>query len=148
MRKILFRGKKIENGEWVYGDLIQLSEYDSYWYILPNGVSAEMYEKEPYPFRQNDVMCEVALAKVFRETIGEYTGLTNKNGTKIFEGDIIKAPRFNTYPYGVLFENAHFVIRDEWGNRIKTEQWAVNHLEAEIIGNVHDNPELLERGAK
>lgn len=142
MREVLYRGKT-DDGEWVYGDLIQLSEHDDYWYILPNGVSGEMYEKKPYPFRQNDVICEVALAKVFRETIGEYTGLTDKNGSKIFEGDIVclnrirehyivkwndTQCRFGLYQSG-LYEQAGF-----------NKDTMLNY---EIIGNIHDNPELL-----
>lgn len=134
-REILFRGKRIENGEWVYGDLIQLSEHDDYWYILPNGVSAEMYEKEPYLFRQNDVMCEVALAKVFRETIGEFTGLTDKNGNEIFEGDILK---WDSREWGGEYNE---VVRWDYGQfdmrKNDWKEWC------EIIGNIYDNPELL-----
>ena len=51
MRETLYRGKRVGNGEWVYGDLIRLGQCDKYWYILPEGISGEIYEKEPYLFR-------------------------------------------------------------------------------------------------
>ncbi len=132
-RKILFRGKRI-NGEWVYGDLIQLSEVDDYWYILPTGVSGEMYERQPYPFRENDVMCEVALAKVKRATVGQYTGLTDKNKNMIFEGDILKWDRIEWG--GDFNEVARF---DYEQLDMRKNDW---HEWCEIIGNIHDNPDL------
>lgn len=163
-REILFRGKRIDNGEWVEGDLIQLHKNAEYWYILPNGVSSELYEKEPYPFRQNDVMCEVALAKVIPETVGEYTGLTDKNGVKIFEGDIVKATYIerrcdsNGEHYNSEFELIEEVVFEHSAFMLKTdiediamyrplgfklyEKTRIKTIE--IIGNIHDNPELLE----
>lgn len=132
-RKILFRGKRI-NGEWVYGDLIQLSEVDDYWYILPTGVSGEMYERQPYPFRENDVMCEVALAKVKRATVGQYTGLTDKNKNMIFEGDILKWDRIEWG--GDFNEVARFDYEQLDMRKNDWREWC------EIIGNVYDNPDL------
>lgn len=70
------------------------------------------------------------------------SGLTDKNGTKIFEGDILKA-RNNDYHYTVSYEKCRFKIEDKWGNQIKMTQDAIDWLEVEITGNIHDNPEFL-----
>lgn len=149
MREILFRGKKKDSGEWVCGDLIQLHEEAPYWYILPEGISSEMYEDEPYHFRQNDVMCSVALAKVVPETIGQFTGLTDKNGKKIFEGDIVKIHRKYLNAgceedclYEVIWHKSWY----GWALRnLKPTQccYLSNAVDSEIIGNIHDNKELL-----
>lgn len=158
MEKILFRGKRIENDEWVYGDLIQLSEIDDYWYILPTGISGEMYEKQPYPFRENDVMCEVALAKVKRTTVGRYIGLIDKNGNRIFKGDIIKVVTEDTHEErfievdigeftddnsGDLYIGAYLKYDNFTVSAGQLKEYSSNGVE--VIDNIYDNPELLKK---
>ena len=75
-------------------------------------------------------------------TLGQYTELTDKNGTKIFEGDFIKA-KHNTNLYNVYWNEGRFYIEDVWGNLIKPTQTAINHFECEVVGNIYDNPELI-----
>jgi uncharacterized phage protein (TIGR01671 family) len=119
MRKILFRGKRIDNGEWIQGDLVQ----------FPAHGIVRIVEQEP----------SYKDAEVDLDTVGQFTGLTDKNGKKIFEGDIIFDPE--------LKEN-HIVMFDEGG--FCTEEMFLqfylcfDEMEVEVIGNIHDNPELLE----
>ncbi len=145
MRKLLYRGKRIETGEWVYGDLIQLSADSPYWFIMPNDASGEMYERQPYPFRQNDVMCECAFAKVDPKTIGEFTGRCDKNGTQIFECDLVYYCNSNhdeeDGAMEVKYEDGEFILSDG-GLQISLSE--IYDWEIEVIGNIHDNPELLE----
>ena len=181
MREILFRGfHESENGketiyingrgikgEWVYGYYIRYGwtrqEKD---YIVPSYAS-DLYAKEVIP-----------------ETVGQYTGLTDKNGTKIFEGDILKqktTPEFakvNSFEwehYGIVkfgyydwdegeagYASVGWYIEPLKSVSIKPKNYLVGHIQAglnqsdilnkyypmEVIGNIHDNPELLRSDYK
>lgn len=128
MREILFRGKRIDNGEWVYGDLVQKAEYGFCWRGI---MSQNIGETQT----------------VIPETVGQYTGLT-ANGTKIFEGDIVKSPFSGKklYTFSIqFFEGGFYAFPEEnpdtqrlWKYRISGE-----NKKMRIIGNIHDNPELL-----
>lgn len=118
MREILFRGKT-EKGEWVYGDLLHPDN-------CGNGYSIEDFTK----YKNN-------CFDVIPETVGQYTGLTDKNGKRIFEGDIVKG---TFYGYPMPFENYVFVI----GWQEDVAGYKANYFEnVEVIGNIHDNNELI-----
>jgi uncharacterized phage protein (TIGR01671 family) len=142
MREILFRGKRTHNGEWVYGDLIRNSKVDCFTYIA-KGTGCKVDD------------AEIGKAvKVFPSTVGQYTGLTDKNRKKIFEGDIVRTKHgdvkkiiYKDYwgafgvEYGLLFDK-------ESGKHVKAHG-GLSHFYGdsqfyEVIGNIHDNPELLE----
>ena len=128
MREILFRGKmKTDNGEykkgcWVYGDLVTLMDGK---------------EKHPHIYGKGEVKSE---------TIGQYTGLTDKNGKKIFEGDIVTQPVRETRKHSpciIEFKDgkfqAHYISEKKFFDRY----YDLNSY-TKIIGNIHDNPELLK----
>ena len=127
MRDILFRGKRMDNGEWVQGYICRYGwtgkEKD---YIIPDYASA-LYTSEIDP-----------------ETVGQYTGMTDNNGRKIFEGDTV----WNSYDedYGkVEWDNdmAKFIITF---STFTVDFDSVYGEELEIVGNVFDTPELLKAG--
>ena len=129
MRTIKFRGKDIETGEWIYGDIIQrLGFYPAILTI--------------YPTVEGKV--EYAEIAVNRETIGQFTSLYDKNKKEIYEGDIIKVSgtlerievRFVRGVFAFLWNGN---IDDEAPINAPTHEWA------EVIGNIHDNPKLLKR---
>lgn len=128
MREILFRGKRVDNGEWAYGCLL-FDEEQNEVYI------AEYFEDKSAYIRTVD-----------SDTVGQYTGLTTKTGKKIFEGDIVKADKFNTpnkcyvIKYDLLL--GAFIGKDN-GTMYFTTFDGDSEL-FEIIGNVHDHPELLK----
>ena len=126
MREILFRGKQIDNGEWVYGDIRH--DYDG----VPSCIS--------YYCGSNPII---------PESVGQYTELTDKNGRKIFEGDIVNV-NTNKDTLCHRYEGRNLVIRfDEYHRFVasgRLEYPLCNHYEWEVIGNIHDNPELLKGG--
>ena len=128
MREILFRGKRADNGEWIYGDLL----HDRF--LLSDEKICQIYDMNSnLTHRQNIVI---------PETIGQYTGLTDKNGKKIFEGDILNGllslhPDRTIFRVGCECNGFYFFDEDRVG-------WHPDHIvDYEVIGNIHDNPELL-----
>ena len=141
MREILFRGKRKDNGEWIEGSAIN-TQYDvkgnKHIYI---GV---FKTSEGYP-----LMKFIEWFEVVSETVGQYTGLTDKNGKKIFEGDIVK--HYNNsddvFDIGTVYWDETFLQwkRTSIGNFHHSSFTYVmsRSCEYEVIGNIHDKPELL-----
>lgn len=129
MREILFRGKSEKLGNWIEGSLIV-------------GRDLEIGQLEYLIAPLSAYYTEVK--KVIPETVGQYTDLTDKNGTKIFEGDILK------FAYNEEDENPIF-YSVEWKSDCACFGYAetadkmleIDAFHCEIIGNIHDNPELL-----
>lgn len=153
MEEILFRGKRVDNGEWVEGFYLPIGEKA---HIICeaeteciDGENTDLYATEWY--------------EVDPETVCQYTGLTDKNGRKIFEGDICKThyanAKRNEFVETIVFNGGRFcAYQDKDG----CKSWAglyngVPHLSAdksvymdeiEVIGNIYDNSELAEGQGK
>ena len=159
MREILFHGKRADNGEWVEGDVLQIKYYNK-------------------PIIECKIMPQTPVSSavpVLPETVGQYTGLTDRNGKRIFEGDIV---RYNTYDdfdcqsvvkfgeynqdgsageysaskcIGFYVDVDNFTCPD-WcedgsncfSNYLKQQNILEVARYCEVIGNIHDNPELME----
>lgn len=135
MREILFRGKGtcgLNAGDWIYGYYVK-----DFWKPTRCGCGIIPIDKERGGY------CEVNPS-----TIGQYTGLTDKNGKKIFEGDILHCTaRLDSANMVVIYENAEFRLVP--CERYKTYTTGMGYryfgcLDTEVIGNIHDNPELSE----
>ena len=171
MREILFRGKRVDNGEWVYGHYVH--QYGADMIYLPDGVDRE-YGFDYY--------------HIIPETVGQYTGLT-ANGKKIFEGDILKCKHdWQNWNHSFGNDEKDFLdqkIRNAYGKYVDKTfgdilRWRYHYFRnyaveyyaprggfrvrnggqfhdltrnyifnrnIEVIGNIHDNPELLKGGA-
>ena len=144
MREILFRGKRTDNGEWIYGDLRHISNWKG-------GYNPHIVDNT------NGRNNSVTGLEIIPETVGQYTGLTDKNGVRIFEGDILKSTIKIIDCDDEGFSISHYDKEDigivEWeynGFMIvhKPGTWARGFYGCEnyVIGNIHDNPKLLEGG--
>ena len=148
MREILYRGKRVDNGEWVYGayykqEYVYGDKKEAHCIITTSDVLS------------NDLWLDYE--EVIPETVGQFTGLTDKNGKKIFEGDILECKRIddgitvrvlicigkyvdynsddkNIGVYALLNDGATVGVNDIFEHQDMFE----------VIGNMHDNPELLE----
>ena len=120
MREILFRGKRIDNGEWVYGN---------YYHCCGTAYGAIFI-----------VVNDFGFIEVIPHTVGQYTGLTDKNEKKIFEGDIVISE------YGTIGivewdnEECSFLVN------IGDDYQMLTDSEYVVIGNIYDNFELLQEG--
>ena len=130
MREILFKAKRIDNGEWVEGYVVR--KHGLYFiYDIVNSESC----------RQNNY-------EIDSETICQFTGLCNKNGKRIWENDILMAHLDESYPEDVTYETV------EWGvagwvahetgstDREYIDKFDLKHFK--VVGNIFDNPELLQ----
>ena len=144
MREILFRGKRIDNGEWLEGSF--LNDRDGSFYICP-AVSDISYGDGG---NRRRIGCWY---KVDHSTVGQYTGLKDKNGKRIFEGDVC---RFREWSNGemcwvgkVHWEHQQFMISGGPNKECETmfelcmSRFIPENIE--VIGNITDNPELMEK---
>lgn len=163
-REILFRAVSKLNGNWVYGSLIK------YEYERPNVEDLSKPQiQTSYDIcrKENDWCFSYKNVPVFEETIGQYTGLTDKNGTKIFEGDIVLSQEFRNKPFSKNYKSKRLIGVVEYydrklndGRQIYESGYRVRFIndneksfyncgawsdfyDCEVIGNIFDNGELL-----
>ena len=136
MREILFRGKQTDNGEWIEG------AYSPFHLNF-----GEREEKPHIIIISDDEDIDGLWCEVIPETVGQYTGLTDKNGVKIFEGDIVHCvSKLDSADMVIIFECGQFrMILAEKYHEYQTNvgYYDINCFAKEVIGNIHDNPELL-----
>lgn len=148
MREILFRGKRVDNGEWVEGFLVRKTDpllRLTYSFILKQG-----FDNSCIDGRQTLLKSEMTWFKVDPETVGQYTGLRDctqtkehPNGKRIFEGDIIRKTNEGRHPQ-IFIANIRTNFRVNEEVYYSPYDHITESCEYEIIGNIHDNPELLE----
>ena len=131
MHEILFRGKNIDDGHWTYGTPITLKNCETYMNF--------------------EFMGWIDRALVIPETIGQYTGLTDKYGKRVFEGDILSGQLDDLFPteesrYEVIWHDYGWHIKDNSGMDTADKKWIKQYFK--VIGNIYDNPELMGEGGK
>lgn len=141
MREIKFRGKRVDNNEWIYGYYIEVIIRGVLrYFIIPHNIPCEKYT----------VFADLQ-KEVNPETVGQFTGLHDKNGKEIYEGDVLYEKyedKAEESGYGeisnlVAFKNGCF----GWIGEITGDFFAFDEylIDNEVIGNIHDNPELVNQ---
>ena len=131
MRKIVFRGKTVDGGAWIRGHFVEMEGLPC---IFNNGMAV----------------------RVVPDTVGQFTGLYDRNGKEIFEGDIVNAKVIEnrmsgTRKYTDVYEVAYhpkfcyFYLKKEGNNLLFDGNWSYGVTIEEVIGVINDNPELIER---
>lgn len=134
MREILFRGISSNNLEWVYGSYVHRTDYymapdDSHFILTGGEFDCDHYDDE----------------LVEPETVGQWTGLVDKNGVKIFEGDIVLKRTYNGKKrFPVTFSGGMFHCGYGGGSSTATHPYTLDDKQIEVVGNIYDNNELLE----
>ena len=141
MREYLFRGKRIDNGEWVKGYYIKATRH---WH--EHGIHEEWIAVDTI---QNGGWCNVrSKYAVIPETVGQFTGLFDKNGKKIFEGDIVKSCEYDDVYFVKYFDNDNYSAFDCVPDVPLCEcnglSYLVNEEGCKVIGNIYDDKEILD----
>lgn len=136
-REILFRGKRVDNGEWVYGRGLQQCKDE-----LGNEIVAifeDIVKSEKYIKKEDRYTLYYAPVKA--ETLGQYTGLKDKNGKEIFEGDIVEFTNLDLPNMVIRFDNGSFMFCEDEDSTY--EELRMNYA-VEVVGNIYEHPELME----
>ncbi len=140
MREILFKAKRVKNGEWIEGSLIDLDIDSGYCYIVPPYKGASTL---PIGFLITDGM-----ELVIPETICQFTGMTDKNGVRIWKNDIVEAWSQGSRAIGTVKQRVDglWIMSPAWQNH---EFWELKpnsngETTVEVLVNAFDNPELLQ----
>jgi len=152
-REVLYRGKRLDNGEWVEGDRVEQNNPEYHDYIITE-FAADVDN------RHIDILtCDIY--EVAPATVGQYTGLKDRNGKRIFEGDVVRFQFDNDddpWPHKRTekhigrvfwqdFRSSFAIAMGRNGSKnINNDLWKYvqNGNRVEVIGNIHDNPELLK----
>lgn len=157
MREILFRGNRKDNGEWAYWNI-----YGEF--CTPKGRRTRLTRKTPYGEKYYYYIYELKQL-IDPETVGQFTGLTDKNGKKIFEGDIlnnewcfaygnsvVKFGTYKTLDMTAEYQQGHLGFHLEHTHEVDKRSMRMDLMffanKGEIVGNIHDNPEFLKGGEK
>ena len=138
MREILFKGKRLHNGEWITGYLLRYD--DGRARIVPNNTDIFCFEKD-------ESIIQTVAHRVDPETVRQYTGFVDKNSKKIFEGDIVSIYNSKAFLFAVAWNDNHYILKcttngvsDNILNVIESPE------DVEVVGNIYDNPELIKDG--
>lgn len=130
-REIKFRGKENQNSKWIYGDLFQ---YNDGTICIGERNDKQSDEIDVNPYYDN-------VSDVDKETIGQYTGLKDKNGTEIYEGDIVQWEEC-VADYTFVTQKSEVFYNESSASFEPLNEF--DYCDFEVIGNIYDNKELLE----
>ena len=137
MREILFRGKRVDNGEWIEGGYAENG--GKTFIIVRTRYIPDTRDWDTVEYYENNPCHHLSMIEVDPETVCQYTGLTDKNGRKIFESDIV---RVGKDIYIVFWSECNYEI----GIKSKEESMGIAYVYPGgiwVIGNIFDNPELI-----
>ena len=138
MRKILFRGKRVDNGEWTEGYFIERDTPEYHAYIVKS------FEGEDTGKGIDIIKSDIV--EVIPETVGQYTGCTDEERNKIFEGDLIRNLEEYDDVSVVKYSDGEFVLQWKDSYDDSLSEYSVCGLLLDLLkaGNIYDNPELME----
>lgn len=138
MRKMLFRGKRVDDGEWAEGYFIERDTPEYHAYIVKS-FEGEVTDKGIDIFKTD-------IVEVIPETVGQYTNCTDERNDKIFEGDLIRNLEDYEDIAVVKYSDGEFVLQWKDSYDDSLSEYSVRGLLLDLLkaGNIYDNPELME----